>query len=93
MWAQGDRAWPWERLRDWLGARLAGDDVFRTRYANPSLGAGIRLGIVVMVFGSVIAFFVITVAAAEVAVGLAIVIDLARRKTSVDVDDASDLRG
>ena len=43
--------------------------------------------------GSVIAFFVITVAAAEVAVGLGIVIDLARRKTSVDVDDAADLRG
>ncbi|MGZ5465090.1 MAG: pentapeptide repeat-containing protein [Thermoanaerobaculia bacterium] len=34
MWAQGDRAWPWEPLRDWLGARLAGDDVFRTRYAS-----------------------------------------------------------
>lgn len=43
--------------------------------------------------GGVIAFFVITVAAAEVAVGLAIIIDLARRKTSVDVDDAADLRG
>jgi len=43
--------------------------------------------------GGVIAFFVITVAAAEVAVGLGIIIDLARRKTSVDVDDAADLRG
>ena len=43
--------------------------------------------------GSIVAFFVITVAAAEVAVGLAIVIDLARRKTSVDVDEASELRG
>ena len=43
--------------------------------------------------GTVVAFFVITVAAAEVAVGLGIVIDLARRKTSVDVDEASDLRG
>ncbi len=34
MWSHGDRGWPWERLRDWLGARLARDDVFRTRYAN-----------------------------------------------------------
>ncbi len=43
--------------------------------------------------GTVVAFFVITVAAAEVAVGLGIVIDLARRKISVDVDEASELRG
>ena len=43
--------------------------------------------------GGVIAFFVITVAAAEVAVGLGIIIDLARRKASVDVDDVADLRG
>ncbi len=34
MWAQGDRSWPWERLRDWLGRWLAGDEVLRTRYAN-----------------------------------------------------------
>ncbi len=43
--------------------------------------------------GQVIAFFVIAVAAAEVGVGLAIVIDVARRRTSVDVDAASELRG
>lgn len=43
--------------------------------------------------GQIVAFFVIAVAAAEVAVGLAIVIDLARRKPSVDVDEASELRG
>ena len=43
--------------------------------------------------GQVVAFFVIAVAAAEVAVGLAIVIDVARRRGSVDVDDATDLRG
>ncbi len=43
--------------------------------------------------GQIIAFFVIAVAAAEVAVGLAIVIGLARRKPSVDVDEASELRG
>ena len=43
--------------------------------------------------GIVVALFVIAVAAAEVAVGLAIVIDLARRQASVDVDKASDLQG
>ena len=43
--------------------------------------------------GQAIAFVVIAVAAAEVAVGLAIVIDLARRRPSVDVDEASELRG
>ncbi|HZP96062.1 MAG TPA: NADH-quinone oxidoreductase subunit NuoK [Candidatus Limnocylindria bacterium] len=43
--------------------------------------------------GGVVAFFVITVAAAEVAVGLGIVIDVARRTASVDVDEASELRG
>lgn len=43
--------------------------------------------------GQVISFFVIAVAAAEVGVGLAIVIDVARRRTSVDVDAASELRG
>lgn len=43
--------------------------------------------------GVVVALFVIAVAAAEVGVGLAIVIDLARRHGGVDVDRASDLRG
>lgn len=43
--------------------------------------------------GQVIAFFVIAVAAAEVGVGLAIVIDVARRRGTVDVDEATDLRG
>lgn len=43
--------------------------------------------------GQIIAFFVIAVAAAEVAVGLAIIIDLARRRPSVDVDEANELRG
>ena len=43
--------------------------------------------------GVIVAFFVIAVAAAEVAVGLAIVVDLARRHVSVDVDRASDLAG
>ncbi|HVR88955.1 MAG TPA: NADH-quinone oxidoreductase subunit NuoK [Candidatus Limnocylindria bacterium] len=43
--------------------------------------------------GQVIAFFVIAVAAAEVVVGLAIVIDVARRRPSTDVDEVSELRG
>ncbi|HEY8655844.1 MAG TPA: NADH-quinone oxidoreductase subunit NuoK [Candidatus Limnocylindria bacterium] len=43
--------------------------------------------------GQVIAVFVIAVAAAEVGVGLAIVIDVARRRGTVDVDEATDLRG
>ena len=43
--------------------------------------------------GMVVALFVIAVAAAEVAVGLAIIIDLARRHTTVEVDRASDLKG
>ncbi|HXA18323.1 MAG TPA: pentapeptide repeat-containing protein, partial [Thermoanaerobaculia bacterium] len=34
MWAQGDRAWSWERLRDWLGGWFAADQVLGTRYAN-----------------------------------------------------------
>ena len=43
--------------------------------------------------GIVIALFVVAVAAAEVAVGLAIVIDIARRYVVADVDRASDLNG
>lgn len=43
--------------------------------------------------GQVFVFFVMTVAAAEVAVGLAIIIDIFRSRRSVDVDDLSALRG
>jgi len=42
--------------------------------------------------GHVFVFFVMTVAAAEAAVGLAIVIALFRRRTSTNVDDATLLR-
>ena len=42
--------------------------------------------------GQVFVFFSMTVAAAEVAVGLAIVIALYRLRRSADVDDAHDLR-
>ena len=43
--------------------------------------------------GQVIAFFVITVAAAEVVVGLAIIVAIFRTKATVDVDEIPTLRG
>ena len=42
--------------------------------------------------GQVLAFFSMTVAAAEVVVGLAIIVTLYRKRRSVDVDDAHLLR-
>ena len=42
--------------------------------------------------GQVFVFFVMTVAAAEAAVGLALVIALFRRKRTTDADDASQMR-
>ena len=44
------------------------------------------------VTGQVIAFFSMTVAAAEVVVGLAIIVALYRKRHSANVDDASMLR-
>lgn len=43
--------------------------------------------------GPVFAIFVITVAAAEAAVGLALVIALYRLKQSVEIDSASEMKG
>ena len=43
--------------------------------------------------GQVLAFFSMVVAAAEVVVGLAIIVSMYRRRGSVNVDDASVLRG
>lgn len=43
--------------------------------------------------GQIFVFFVMAVAAAEVAVGLAIIIDIFRSRRSVDIDDVSWLRG
>ena len=43
--------------------------------------------------GQVIAFFIMTVAAAEVVVGLAIIVSIFRTRASVDVDDVNTLRG
>lgn len=43
--------------------------------------------------GQVFVFFVIAVAAAEVAVGLALIVAIYRARGSVDVDQVSQLRG
>jgi NADH-quinone oxidoreductase subunit K len=43
--------------------------------------------------GQVLAFFSMVVAAAEVVVGLAIIVSLYRKRQSANVDDASMLRG
>ena len=42
--------------------------------------------------GQVLAFFSLVVAAAEVVVGLAIIVAMFRRRSTVDVDDARELR-
>ena len=43
--------------------------------------------------GQVFVFFILTVAAAEAAIGLAILVVLFRRKRSIDVDDPEVLKG
>jgi NADH-quinone oxidoreductase subunit K len=43
--------------------------------------------------GQIFVFFVMAVAAAEVAVGLAIIVDIFRSRRSADIDDVSWLRG
>ncbi len=43
--------------------------------------------------GQVTVFFVMTVAAAEVAVGLALMVEIFRTKRSIDVDQMSELKG
>ena len=43
--------------------------------------------------GQVLSFFVITVAAAEAAIGLAIIIALFRNKETANVDDMREMRG
>ena len=43
--------------------------------------------------GQVFVFFVLTVVAAESAIGLALLIVLYRNKKSIDVDDLSELKG
>jgi len=43
--------------------------------------------------GQVFVFFVMTVAAAEVAVGLALIVAVFRTKQSIDIDEISSLKG
>ena len=43
--------------------------------------------------GQIFVFFVITVAAAEVAVGLALIVTIFRTKKSIDVDQLNSLKG
>jgi NADH-quinone oxidoreductase subunit K len=43
--------------------------------------------------GQVVVFFVMTVAAAEVAVGLALIVAIFRTKKSIDIDDLHELEG
>jgi NADH-quinone oxidoreductase subunit K len=43
--------------------------------------------------GQLFTFFVITVAAAEVAVGLALIVAIFRTKNSIDIDDLHELKG
>jgi NADH-quinone oxidoreductase subunit K len=43
--------------------------------------------------GQVLVFFVITVAAAEVAVGLALIVTIFRTKSSINIDELNVLRG
>ncbi len=43
--------------------------------------------------GQIFVFFVIAVAAAEVAVGLALVVEIFKSKRSIDVDQMSNLKG
>ncbi len=43
--------------------------------------------------GQLVVFFVMTVAAAEVAIGLALMVEIFRRKYSIDMDDLNSLKG
>ncbi len=43
--------------------------------------------------GQLVVFFVMTVAAAEVAIGLALMVEIFRRKRSIDMDDLNSLKG
>jgi len=43
--------------------------------------------------GQILVFFIITVAAAEAAIGLAIIIALFRNKTTAHVDDMNEMKG
>jgi NADH-quinone oxidoreductase subunit K len=60
---------------------------------NLNLVAFSRLGFYPNVDGQIFTFFTITVAAAEAAVGLAILIALYRKKDTAEADQYNSLRG
>jgi len=43
--------------------------------------------------GQIVVFFVMTVAAAEVAIGLALMVEIFRTKRSIDMDELNSLKG
>jgi NADH-quinone oxidoreductase subunit K len=43
--------------------------------------------------GQIFVFFIMTVAAAEVAIGLALIVTIFRSKASIDVDQMNSLKG
>ena len=43
--------------------------------------------------GQLVVFFVMTVAAADVAIGLALMVEIFRHKRSIDMDDLNSLKG
>lgn len=56
--------------------------------------AFVAFGSVIKSFsGQIFVFFVIAVAAAEVAVGLALIVEIFKSKRSIDVDQLSSLKG
>ena len=56
--------------------------------------AFVAFGTVIKSFsGQIFVFFVIAVAAAEVAVGLALIVEIFKSKRSIDVDQMSSLKG
>jgi NADH-quinone oxidoreductase subunit K len=56
--------------------------------------AFVAFGSVIRSFsGQIFVFFIIAVAAAEVAVGLALIVEIFKSKRSIDVDQMSSLKG
>ena len=87
----GEVAWAWQGGGAWI-ARFGGDPR-RTQVrprATPLVVAGSRW---VQPDGQVMFILVITLAAAEASIGLAILLQLYRRFHTLDIDAASEMRG